>query len=1028
MAKLYPPYIEGTLPAFTLDSSGNGTITIPFELNRAVSMVDVKSAQIKVKTVQNDVLITSFGAQINPENRTISVSVKDGSIDKWTIKNGDYYKLQIAFVDTSGEIGYYSTVGVIKCTSKPTIGIEGFEESAINNNRHEFIGYYENSGDVTEKVYSSKFTIKDSEGNIIATTGDTLHNVENNPNSYSSTDTMIFNRDLEIGQIYTITYEVITNNGLVESITYYLEQPRLITSDLSGKVDIAAELNKEEGYIKLSLVSSNTEFKANGAFLISRQDNLNKGYWEPIYQFTLNNQNPNELSSFKDYTIEQGKTYAYTLQQYNEYGIYSDRMPEESARKPIFADFDDMFLYDGERQLKIQFNPQVSNFKTQLAETRTETIGSKYPFFFRNARVGYKTFPISGLISMFIDDNQEFITYDEILREDLRFDRHSTKSNRKEHPEDVYDQHWEIDHNFVSERLFKLAVLDWFNDGKVKLFKSPGEGNYLVRLMDASLTPQAPLGRMIHTVNATAYECADLNYESLIKYGIVKELKGAADVEKTYDTKVGAQPLSTLITGDTSEDKFPEKTASNENNGFVSGASEDVGQKVVSAKAKFIKDESSDYYYLGLLPSAVYYIDELKLEDFLPGTMFKLMFSNDTSFNNVSSEIIQIGPTGTYYASNVQPIYQVYLLQETAEPTSLSGVIQYTYKTLVHNEFDLITDTISKISSSKQFVGIVDDVAEALRTAKNEPLDITMANFKKRPIEYLFFKYEDFPYEEENFTGFEESLYVEKDYENNGEKITKFNDNGYRNLSEAYKGKLYWDNSFKEPFTHKSHMEYSPFSLYVLKSSLVETDEIDRKTNKKIKVDITGHINNAADIEDSTDLHIDNHMFEKYYIDRYTYAQSAEEALAAGNVYVVDPWEGKVYEPGTFTYNPTVGYYEYQKNDDGEIIGKESKFAIDLREIQRYDFDTIDPTNNTFAIGNGVYGEVIYNEIETTYSVESDPTSDVHPLKSDYENYKADHPNTTLTFEEQYQLEQRYNEFNKELLNFLEEWNAHNKE
>ena len=85
-----------------------------------------------------------------------------------------------------------------------------------------------------------------------------------------------------------------------------------------------------------------------------------------------------------------------------------------------------MFLYDGERQLKLRFNPQVSSFKTQLAETKTDTIGSKYPFFFRNARVGYKTFPISGLVSMLSDDNQFFTSYKEILREDTKADREST--------------------------------------------------------------------------------------------------------------------------------------------------------------------------------------------------------------------------------------------------------------------------------------------------------------------------------------------------------------------------------------------------------------------------------------------------------------------------------------------------------------------------------------------------------------------------------------------------------------------------
>ena len=39
------------------------------------------------------------------------------------------------------------------------------------------------------------------------------------------------------------------------------------------------------------------------------------------------------------------------------------------------------------------------------------------------------------------------------------------------------------DYNIVAERIFKMKVLDFLNDGKPKLFRSPGEGNFIVRLM-----------------------------------------------------------------------------------------------------------------------------------------------------------------------------------------------------------------------------------------------------------------------------------------------------------------------------------------------------------------------------------------------------------------------------------------------------------------------------------------------------------------------------------------------------------------
>jgi hypothetical protein len=38
-----------------------------------------------------------------------------------------------------------------------------------------------------------------------------------------------------------------------------------------------------------------------------------------------------------------------------------------------------------------------------------------------------------------------------------------------------------------AERRFKLKLLNWLNDGKIKLFRSPAEGNYLVRIMNVAL-------------------------------------------------------------------------------------------------------------------------------------------------------------------------------------------------------------------------------------------------------------------------------------------------------------------------------------------------------------------------------------------------------------------------------------------------------------------------------------------------------------------------------------------------------------
>jgi hypothetical protein len=67
-----------------------------------------------------------------------------------------------------------------------------------------------------------------------------------------------------------------------------------------------------------------------------------------------------------------------------------------------------------------------------------------------------------------------------------------------------------------------MSVLSWLMNGEKKLFKSPTEGNFIVRLMNVSLSPNDQLGRMLHTFNCTAYEVADFNYNNCKQFGFIK--------------------------------------------------------------------------------------------------------------------------------------------------------------------------------------------------------------------------------------------------------------------------------------------------------------------------------------------------------------------------------------------------------------------------------------------------------------------------------------------------------------------------
>ena len=39
----------------------------------------------------------------------------------------------------------------------------------------------------------------------------------------------------------------------------------------------------------------------------------------------------------------------------------------------VYSDFEDAFLYDGNKQLKIKYNPKIASFKADILETKIDT-------------------------------------------------------------------------------------------------------------------------------------------------------------------------------------------------------------------------------------------------------------------------------------------------------------------------------------------------------------------------------------------------------------------------------------------------------------------------------------------------------------------------------------------------------------------------------------------------------------------------------------------------------------------------------
>lgn len=497
--KLYPPMIEGTIPACY-----GTTLVVPYSHNKAVSINEVKNFIIKIKTVQNNIFLLD-----EKDAESISFTEDTATFDlSNSIKNlniGQHYKVQMAYINQSDEIGYYSTVGVVKYTAEPDVYIEDLDPNQINYPLKKYVGVYsQENRDIEEKVYSYSFNLYDSTNNLIYTTGELIHDNSLNIFTDKSHDEFEIPMYLEQDVGYLLEYKVTTVNGLeVSSLRYHLENASSVKPYINS--NLVGYLDRENAYINLFLEGKEEFEITNGSFqIIKTSSESNYKTWEIVYDFKLRNHLTSQFL-FRDFMIKQGVIYKYALQQYNKNNILSDKL--ESNK--IYVEFEHMFLFDKDKQLKLKFDPMVSSFKEVILESKVDTLGNQFPYFFRNGDVRYKEFQLSGLISYHLDEQNLF----DNIETASDFERYSTPSGHESRFIITRDTNL-TDENFFLEREFKLKVLEWLNNGEPKCLKTPAEGNYLVRLMNVNLTPNDTLSRMIHTFSASAYEIGKLDYKT----------------------------------------------------------------------------------------------------------------------------------------------------------------------------------------------------------------------------------------------------------------------------------------------------------------------------------------------------------------------------------------------------------------------------------------------------------------------------------------------------------------------------------
>lgn len=723
MAKLYPPYIEGTIPAFFEDELGTVMLTVPLSMNKAVNSSEVKGFELKIKTAQAGTLLGTF-AQERFDIKSEMAVWFDLSRIKHLLTVGQYYKIQIAYINKSNaEVGYYSTVGVTKYTTKPDVTIDGLEIDIINTHQNRYLGTYSQlNKDTTERVYSSRFDIYDIQGQLLVSSGDILHNRTNDINNYESQDGWNYNKDLKIDTPYYIKYTVTTLNNLtVSSPTYRIMQKKTVNPEI--KVDLQVEMNFDNGFVDLNLIGykneeTGLEEPVVGSFIILRSSE-DEGFtnWSEVFRFNLNSELPSRWL-WRDFTVEQGKTYLYALQQYNDYGLYSNKL----LSNKVYADFEDAFLYDGTRQLRIRYNPKVSSFKNTIYETKIDTIGGKHPFIFRNGITSYKEFPISGMISYYMDEDEIFMS-----AEDYGLTEKTTNL---------------INTNIAAERRFKLEVLDWLNNGSVKLFRSPSEGNYLVRLLNISMTPADGLGRMLHTFNATAYEVAEHTFENLEEFKII-------DVKIPELYNLQWQTMNFV-------EQDPEKglVYVQYGNPFVSAP-----EKNNNNVQKVYEVDSVDELYLDTTKNLLRLDNGSSMiartvifKDMMPGD--RILIVQDNEYHLVpEAQTIAIGVTGSYQIESPVGISGIYLIDDKRP----YGNLLFSYYVKTQNIFNLVAGVEINEIPVRQFIGIQapeypkdiytgrvlsiprhSNIVNLVQDVKTELVEFYQLQFAKRPVEAIY--------------------------------------------------------------------------------------------------------------------------------------------------------------------------------------------------------------------------------------------------------------------------------------------------
>ena len=460
---LYPPVVDTYMPAFLIEqnkSESKNICRVYFSLSLYNSSTDIANVQVTV-TNQNTnisaldtykyptgIMLTKLQTDLTrASNDRYFIEITPSDIDGGAFEINKYYKVQLRFTSTEAgsvnltipqaidhwlntkanlsEFSEWSTVCLVRGISVPYLNIVGLDKNAdetiLTSTLIDIIGKL-TFEDPTETDYLKNYQIKiyNSEKELVIDSGLIY------TDSYRAINEINYaiKQALKDGEVYTLEIAITTYNLYTETTTFVFTVLENGIEKIEGTITALPE--EENGRIGIRIVGNSMEtFLGNITIRrASSKDDFN--IWEDVTTFTLKEGSYLDTLWY-DYTVESGVWYKYGMQKRDSIGT---RGVITTIKDPVMIMFEDMFLNAEGVQLKIKYNPNVSSMKQIVMDSKTDTIGSKYPFVKRNAYTDYKQFPISGLITYFTDDNNIFTSKEEIFKDSLNLYKDYNWENR----------------------------------------------------------------------------------------------------------------------------------------------------------------------------------------------------------------------------------------------------------------------------------------------------------------------------------------------------------------------------------------------------------------------------------------------------------------------------------------------------------------------------------------------------------------------------------------------------------------------